>query len=63
MEKDDKGSTMIRMGVAQSTSDRDVALRREQIMQARRLWENTASEEALGELFALFLQRVEPGSA
>jgi len=29
--------------VAQSTSDRDVALRREQIMQARRLWENTAS--------------------
>ena len=49
--------------MAQSTSDRDVALRREQIMQARRLWENTASEEALGELFAPFLQRVEPGSA
>ena len=46
--------------MAQSTSDRDVALRREQIMQARRLWENTASEEALGELFAPFLQRVEP---
>ena len=34
--------------MAQSTSDGDVALRREQIMQARRLWENTA----LGELFA-----------
>ena len=33
--------------VAQSTSDRDVALRREQIIQAQRLWENTASEEAL----------------
>jgi len=37
--------------VAQSTSDRGVALRREQIMQARCLWENTASEEALGQLF------------
>jgi len=30
-------------------------------MQARRLWENSPSEEALGELFAPFLQRVEPG--
>jgi len=28
-------------------------------MQARRLWENTTSEEALGELFAPCLQRVE----
>jgi len=39
--------------MAQSTSDRDVTLRREEIMQARHLWENTASEEVLGELFAL----------
>ena len=31
--------------MAQSTSDRDVVLRREQIMQARSLWENTPSEE------------------
>jgi len=50
--------------VAQSTiSDREVALRREQIMQARRLWQNSPSEEALGELFAPCRQRVEPGSA
>jgi len=43
--------------VAQSTSDRDVALRGQQIMKARRLWENNAPEEALGQLFTPCLQR------
>jgi len=47
--------------VAQSTSDRDVTLRREQIMQARRLWENTASEETLGELFAPYVNSNDHG--
>jgi len=32
------------------------------LMQARRLWENTPSEEALCQLFAPCVQRVEPGS-
>ena len=33
--------------MAQSTCDGDVTLVREQIMQARRVWEDTALEEAL----------------
>jgi len=31
-------------------------------MQAQRLWEDTALEEALGQWFAPLLQRVKPGS-
>ena len=39
--------------MAQSACDGDVTLVWEQIMQVRRLWEDTALEEALGQLFSL----------
>jgi len=45
--------------VAQSASDGDVTLVRQQIMEARRLWQHTALEEALGELFLGPLSRID----